>query len=320
MKEDCERGGPCADLLVRWQGDPLQGFLPLRFLAAVHARVLAGEAPELARHYPSAGGRPEWPAVWGEFLRVVEGQADALRPPLENFPQTNEVRRCAGLLGGFLEIARQHPGCALRLREIGTSAGLNLFWDRYHYTLGEHAWGDADSPVRIAADWKGGAAAFQQRPVIESRAGCDIAPVRIAEPGQQQRLESYLWPDQPDRLEQLRGAVGLALEEPARIEEARAGDWLAGELGEEPPRVARVVFHSSVWLYIPDEEQSRIEAVLEEAGARATPDAPLAWLRHEDSAERPGHMELLLRLWPGDGVEKLAHGHPHGREVRWLGG
>lgn len=317
---DTERDGPCARLFAEWQGDPLRDFLMLRFLGAVHARVLAGEAPELARHYPSVGGQPEWPGVWGAFLDVVEQQADALRPQLENFPQTNEVRRCAGLLGGFLEVARRFPGTRQRLREIGTSAGLNLFWDRYRYELGPHSWGDPASGVALSTDWSGGVAGFDQSPEIESRAGCDIAPIRIGEDAGLRRLESYVWADQPERLDHLRGAAEIARADPARIEQARAGDWLAQELAEAPDGVARIVFHSSVWLYIPDAERAQIVEHLETAGAAATPDRPVAWLRHEDSEQRPGRMELLLRTWPGGQDEKLADGHPHGRFVDWLGG
>ena len=115
---DVESRGPVARFLEDWQGDPVRGFLPLRLLGAVHERVLSGQAPELARHYPSAGGRADPEAAWQAMLRVIEEQGDALRPRLANFPQTNEVRRCAGLLGGFLEIAAR-TGLPLRLREIG---------------------------------------------------------------------------------------------------------------------------------------------------------------------------------------------------------
>ncbi|MDJ0847677.1 MAG: DUF2332 family protein [Myxococcota bacterium] len=63
--------------------------------------------------------------------------------------------RCAGLLGGFLTLARE-TALPLRLREIGCSTGLNLHWDRYHCALGAHRWGETRSPVRIAAEWEGG--------------------------------------------------------------------------------------------------------------------------------------------------------------------
>jgi hypothetical protein len=284
-------------------------------LGAVHERVLAGQAPELARFYPTLNGRPEWPAAWEAFRELVSEQREALRPRLASFPQTNEVRRCAGLLGGFLEVARE-TRLPLRLREIGASAGLNLAWDRYHYALAPHRWGDPRSPVRIEAEWHGAAAAFEERPAIESRAGCDLSPIHVTEAGEARRLEAYVWADQPERLAQLRAAIALARQDPPRIARESAADWLARELVEPAPGVATVVFHSSVWGYLGAEEQARVRALLAAAGARARRDAPLAWLSAEDEAGY-GRMTIRLWLWPGGGSRALAEGHPHGRLVRW---
>ena len=313
--EDLAAHGPVARLIEGFSEDPLRAFLPLRMLGAVHERVLAGEAPSLARFYPTANGTPEWPGVWHAFREVVAAQRDALLPRLAQFPQTNEVRRCAGLLGGFLAVARE-GGLPLRLREIGTSAGLNLGWDRYHYALGAQRWGDPRSPVQIAADWHGAAAAFEMQPVIESRAGCDLAPVRIAEPAQARLLEAYIWPDQPERLTQLRAAVALAREHPPRIERERARSWLARELGTPAEGVATVVFHSAVWAYLEPQEQAEVSELLLAAGARAHARAPFAWLSHEDEGGL-GRVTVRLRLWPGGESRALAEGHPHGRFVRW---
>ncbi len=313
--EDLQANGPIARLLEGFEDDPLRSFLALRMLGSVHERVLAGDAPALARFYPTAGGRPEWPAVWHAFRDVVSEQREALLPRLAHFPQTNEVRRCGGLLGGFLHVARA-SGLPLRLREIGTSAGLNLGWDRYHYTLGTHRWGDPRSPVRIAAQWHGPGAAFEQRPVIESRAGCDIAPVRIEDPVQARRLEAYIWADQPERLTQLRAAIAIARENPPRIEREPARVWLARELKAPVAGVATVVFHSAMWGYLDAREQADVREQLLAAGARARASAPFAWLSHEDEAGL-ARVTVRLRSWPGGESLALAEGHAHGRSVRW---
>jgi hypothetical protein len=312
---DLRADGPMARLVEDFDGDPLRGFLALRVLGAVHERALAGQAPGLARHYPTLNGRPEWPAVWEAFRDVVSAQRDSLLPRLASFPQTNEVRRCAGLLGGFLEIARD-TGLPLRLREIGASAGLNLAWHRYQYTLAPYRWGDPRSPVHIDAVWHGAAAAFEQRPAIESRAGCDLAPVRVGDTAQARRLEAYIWADQPERLTQLRAAIALAREDPPRLARESAAPWLERELREPARGVATVVYHSSVWGYLQPEEQARVGELLSQAGARANARAPLAWLSHEDEAGH-GRVTLRLRLWPGGDSRALAEGHHHGRLVRW---
>ncbi len=313
---DVERGGPVARLLSGWPGDPLRGYLPLRLLGAVHERVLAGEEPALAAFYPSAGGEPRWPGVWEAFLEVVERRADALRPRLQRFPQTNEVRRCAGLLGGFLTVAADH-GLPLRLREIGCSAGLNLCWDRYRYELGASRWGDPGSPVRLATEWVGPTQPLDAPVSVSDRAGCDIAPRRVEDDDEVRLLESFVWPDQPERLEQLRAAVEIARADLPRIEQASAGEWLARELAVGVGGACTVVFHSSMWMYLPPDEKERVREAAEGAGERATSLAPLAWLRHEDG-EIPGQIEVRLRLWPGGVDQLLAHGHPHGRRVEWL--
>jgi hypothetical protein len=315
--EDAERDGPLARFLADWEGDPVRGFLPLRLLGAVHERVLRGDAPELARYYPTAGGSADPAAAWEELLRVVDACGEELRPRLANFPQTNEVRRCTGLLGGFLEVAAR-TGLPLRLREIGCSAGLNLQWSLYRYELGAHAWG-TDSPVTLSTDWRGEAPCLDAQVSVESRAGCDLDPPRIARDADVRKLEGFVWADQPRRLAMLRGAIALGRADPPRVEAARAGDWLPGELAHAPPDCCTVVFHSSMWMYVPADEQRALTALLEEHGARADARRPLAWLRHEDGV-KAGTVEIRLRLWPGGEERLLGMGHPHGRRVEWLGG
>jgi hypothetical protein len=97
----------------------------------------------------------------------------------------------------------------------------------------------------------------------------------------------------------------------------RAGDWLARELAAPAPGVTTVVFHSVMWMYVPADERERIGRLLEEAGARATPAAPLGWLRMEGvDFER---CEIRLRVWPGGEERLLGHCHYHGAWVEWLG-
>jgi hypothetical protein len=68
-----------------------------------------------------------------------------------------------------------------------------------------------------------------------------------------------------------------------------------------------------------------MRALLEDAGARATPQAPLAWLRLEPPNRtlagrdvKPGLAELRLTRWPGGSERLLAHAGYHGRPVRPL--
>lgn len=295
-------------------GDPAKGFLAIRLLGGVHARVLAGEAPGLARFYPSAGGTPSFPAAAEALLDEITRAGDALRPWIASFPQTNEVRRSAALLCGFLVVA-DATGLPLRLLEIGASAGLNLGFEAFAYRLGPHRWGDAASAVRLESEWRGTAAGppWHARVSVAERRGCDLAPVDAHDDDACRRLEAYVWPDQPERLANLRAAIAIARSRGVRVERSGAADFLARELAAPRAGVASVVFHSVMWAYVPDAERAAITRTIEAAGARATRDAPLAWVRLEDSSPRTA---LSLRRWPDAPAERfLADAHPH---VAWL--
>jgi hypothetical protein len=71
-------------------------------------------------------------------------------------------------------------------------------------------------------------------------------------------------------------------------------------------------------MYLPEAERLALRRALEQRGARASAANPLAWLRAEDTPDRPGPIEVTLTLWPGGEERRLARGHPHGRSVEWL--
>jgi len=313
--DDLEAGGPLARLLEGWQGHPTLDALTQRVLGAVQQLALEGRAPELASQMPSLGGAPRWPDAARAFLAVIEREGAALRPRLDEQVQTNEVRRCAGLLGGFLEAARS--GLPLRLLEFGSSGGLHLFWDRYCYRLGPHRWGAPDAPVQIDAEWRGGAPALDAPVRIASRQGCDLHPLDLRDPDRVRRVESFLWCDQVDRPRLLRAAAAALPPEGAPIERGAAGDFLARELAAPRPGVATVVFHCHTWWYLPEAERERIQSSFARAGARASEAAPLFWLRSEPPSLECA--ELRLRAWPGGEDRLLARAHHHARWVEWRG-
>jgi len=303
-------------LASRFDGDPVRGFFAIRLLGGVHARVLAGEAPDLARFFPSTGGRPELPAATDALLHEITRAGEALRPWLAWFPQTNEVRRSAGLLGGFLTVAAA-TGLPLRLLEIGASAGLNLCFDAFAYSLGPHRWGDPASPVQLVVEWRGEAAGppWQAALSVAERRGCDLAPIDVRDDASCRRLEAYVWADQLDRLANLRAAIGIARARGVRVERIGAADFLARELAAARPGVATVIYHSVMWAYVPADERDRITRTIEAAGARASREAPLAWVRLEDASPRT---TVSLRLWPDAQAERvLADAHPHVAWIHW---
>lgn len=314
LADDWQAGGLLRDLLPDWPGDPVADALPLRVAGALHRLVLDGAAPAaLAEAY--AAGRPPSRALLAPAIDLLSARR---RDYLAHAPQTNEIGRSALLLGGYAAIAVR-TGLPLALREIGASAGLNLLWDRYCYRLGAdgRAWGDGASPVAIDCAWRGAPPALPPRIAVESRAGCDRAPVDLREAGARQRLLSYVWPDQPERLARLRAALALAAPDPPPVDAADAADWADAQLAAPRPGACLVLAHSIVWSYLPAATQARLHACIAAAGARACPDAPFAWLRYElpHADQAP---QLRLSLWPGGADTLLATGHPHGAWAEWM--
>jgi hypothetical protein len=92
---------------------------------------------------------------------------------------------------------------------------------------------------------------------------------------------------------------------------------MARELRALPTGHTTVLMHSVVWQYIAADEQQAIVKSIEDAGRRASVDAPLAWLRFEPP-KLGVRMQLRCRIWPGGEDRLLAHSHPHGAAVDWL--
>lgn len=311
---DARVGGITARLLAPHDHDPFGSALALRLLGAVHRLVLAGEAPGLARLYPSAGGDPSLGDPVAPFLQVLRDREPDVAAGLLEGVQTNEVGRSAVLVGGYAAIAARFD-LPLRILEIGASAGLNLRFDRYRYDTGRQVAGDPDSPVRFSGVWEGAPPLLPERFDVAERRGCDRNPIDPTTEAGRRKLLSFVWPDQPDRLAVLEAALSVASTMPVEIEQADAAEFVEAQLATPVVGVATVVVHSIVLQYLPPERRRRLRSAIDSAGARATPRAPLAWLRMEPAGDVA---DVRLTTWPGDGVDDvLGTAGFHGRPIWW---
>jgi hypothetical protein len=67
--------------------------------------------------------------------------------------------------------------------------------------------------------------------------------------------------------------------------------------------------------YLTEENRENLRRLIEDAGTRATADAPLAWLSMEPGADQA---EVHLTMWPGGERRLIAEAGLHGRDVRIL--
>ncbi|MET3449836.1 MULTISPECIES: DUF2332 domain-containing protein [unclassified Curtobacterium] len=188
---------------------------------------------------PYHEARSEFVARWDAVRQVV----------LTHATQTNEVRRCAVLLPELAKISGP-----IALLEVGASAGLCLYPDKYAYRFITESGVDELAPssgstVVLETELRGRPAPTQL-PDVVWRAGIDLNPLDVADSASLEWLETLVWPEHDERRRNLRAAASLvAAEQPLLV---------AGDLYEEFEKVAArapadatlVVFHSAVLVYL----------------------------------------------------------------------
>ncbi len=267
MATDWESGGVVADICRDWADAPTSAIVQLRLLAGIQRLVLTGRAPQLARYYPNLGGTASPERAWPDFEPVLRAQVEELRAALEIAPQTNEPGRSVPLLVGLFDAVRRSGLAAVRLLEVGASAGLNLLVDRFFIAGDGWSHGPADSPLRLPDAVVGSVSPV--RFSVVGRRGCDLAPIDAASADGRLRLTSFVWPHDQHRYERLRAALEVAATCPVTVDRARAADWLADQLAAPPePDVLTVVWHSISRQYWPTSEVATVDALLAEAGIR----------------------------------------------------
>lgn len=224
----------------------------------------------------------------------------------ERRTQTNEPRRCATLLPVLAALPQP-----LALLEVGPSAGLCLYPDRYAYRYGDHVIGN--SAVQLSCTVTGAVPLPASPPDVVWRAGLDLNPLDVRDAEDVRWLESLIWPEHTERFGILRGAVEIARADPPRLV---AGDLLADlpALAASAPRDATlVVFHSAVLAYVPEAGRAAFAETMAEVDA--------VWVSNEAPGVVPGTAVdaggaarfVLAR----DGVP-LALTGPHGHTIDWL--
>ncbi|WP_158849236.1 DUF2332 domain-containing protein [Saccharothrix deserti] len=327
--DDLARGGITARVMAGAECDR-KGTVPgLRFAGALHRLVLEGRVPTLAKHYPTAGGKPDLDTLWDDALTVLHEHTDELHNLIATtVVQTNEPGRSAPLFGGLqtaTHLAATEAGrratFPIRLLEVGASGGLNLRPHRIAYDVDGEKFGDVGSPFTLDPQWTG-------RPSVDishnlrlvRRAGCDLNPVDVTRESGRLHLASFVWGDQPARFARLQEALELAQLDPVPVQRATGPEWLADQLARPERDVLTVVWHSVVWQYVSPADRAMGRAILADAAARATRMAPLALLVFEPRRTHTAgkyEFQLLLKLWPAGISLRLGTGVGHGIPFTW---
>lgn len=316
LSEHWDSSTPLGQAMATYTGDigPAGHSLPLRIAAGLHALVLSGKDATLKAVYPPAETDPD--RLRRAVLKALADHTEFLLDWTRLPPQTNEMRRSAALIAmGHVALSRFNR--PIILSELGASGGLNLLWDRYAVEIAQQRFGAADPLVTFTPDWTGPLPPLQT-PHIVARAGVDLNPLAPRDPTDRLRMSSYLWADQPSRMDMLAAAA------PHQVHSVHKGDaieWLEHRLDSAAKGHLHIIQHTVAWQYFPHTAQTRGRSLIEAAGARATEDSPLAWMSMETDGDTTGKVgaALTLRLWPGDITLDLGRADFHGRWIKWDG-
>jgi hypothetical protein len=226
--------------------------------------------------------------------------------------QTNEVGRCAVLLP-VLAALRQ----PLALLEVGTSAGLCLYPDRYAYRYHHldtcHSVGTGEPVLECAANRMASPVGL---PEVVWRAGLDLNPLDVTDAADVAWLDALIWPEHAHRRARLRSAAAVAAAELPLLVRGDLVDDLPALAAQAPGGATLVVFHTSVLYQVrPPRREAFVELVRRLPGHWISVEAPDV-LPYDALPEPPdGALHNVLAL---DGTPR-AWTRGHGQAISWFG-
>jgi hypothetical protein len=252
------------------------------------------------------------PADGRQLRDRVLGDADRLRATmLTRSTQTNEPARCTGLLPALALL--EGP---LALVEVGASAGLCLYPDRYGYEYDGRPVGPRRS-VHLRCTTTGPVPLPDRLPEVVARIGIDLNPLDVTDAEDLAWLRSLLWPGpaEAERLARLDAAAAVAAQEPVTFLTGDLVERLPDALALLPSGATPVVLHTAVLPYLTDAHRA---AFVERVRA-----APVHWLAQEGAGMVPGTGTPFKGGWGPYFVlsldeRPLARTAPHGGSLDWL--
>ncbi|MFD1374040.1 DUF2332 domain-containing protein [Actinoplanes sichuanensis] len=238
-------------------------------------------------------------ARWAEIAPNLRGRAT----------QTNEPGRCAVLLPVLLRLPQP-----LALLEVGASAGLGLYPDRYSYRYGDRRLGTG-GPV-LECDLTG-VEAPDRLPEVVWRAGLDLNPLRVTDSDDVAWLDALIWPEHEHRRARLTTAAAIAAADPPHLIRGDLVDDLPALVAQAPAGATLVIFHTSVLYQVPDDRRQAFEELVQTLpGHRISVEAP-GVVPFGDLPPAPD--DTLHNVVALDGVP-LAWARGHGQAMSWFAG
>ncbi len=298
---------------------------PNHFQAAVHYLVRDLDDHPLRAVYDGISDADPGVLVAAFFQEHRDEIARLIRT---HHVQTNEVGRVSAISPALAHVAAAVDK-PLSLVDVGTSAGLNLLFDRYRveYTTpdGATSVGPDDAAVVVEATLDAGRPIFGH-PHVAWRCGVDRSPVDVRDPDAARWLRALVWPDHPVRGQRLEAAIAEAQSQDLDLRQADAVEGVQQALVDAPAETVPVVLTTWSYFYFDKQTRADFEAAIVEV------DRPAAWVSMEmldavpdlNPGEPPdvdGEVSVMGMVTAG--IDTLApratlgFTHPHGERLTW---
>ncbi|MGV2941265.1 DUF2332 domain-containing protein [Mesobacillus sp. LC4] len=252
------------------EGQPV----PNLYFGAVHYLLMRGYNHPLAGFYPSLTEKPipaeEAFPFFVDFCRTYS--VEIIELIKSKIVQTNEVRRCSYLYPIFSRISHltQKP---LALIEIGTSAGLQLFVDKYSYTYGTvENFGSSHSEVHLRSEVRGDKSILD--PLhhfdVATRTGVDLHINDVRNPEDYLWLKALIWPEHFERRKLFEKAASYVSNQTLRLIEGDGVEMLRSLASDIPGDQVICVFHTHVANQMSVDTKEKLLEYIKEIGKRRT--------------------------------------------------
>lgn len=278
---------------------------PNLLFAAVQYLLMDRPDSALAAFYPSVVEQAIPPEGVGPLFRefVLDNEEEIVALGNSRYTQTNECRRCVALL----PLVMKAPFDRFHLVDIGTSAGLNLGLDRYHYRFDDLEWGPS-SPVTLHTESRGVEFPLHDIEVV-SRTGLDLNPIDPSDEEAGRWLDALIWPEHHERRDRLRRALGVVSDMPIEMVAGDALRTLPRVLASLPADEPAVVMNSFAMAQLDPEGRAQIEEIADRAREqRLVFRAIMELFDASDDWAR-------LVIDDGSGLETVGQAHPHGEWI-----
>lgn len=287
---------------------------PNLLLGAVHYLLLSGREHELIAYYPSIVVEPMESSISIKYFKdfCMQYEYEIIQLLESKLVQTNEVRRCSYLYPSFCHIY-QITKKPITLIEIGTSAGLQLLWDKYSYSYkSNQKYGSKQSTLEIRAEVRGNRLPLllEYSPPVNRRIGLDLHVNNLNDPEDYLWLKALIWPEHKERNLYFEKAAHCLKSQPLELIE---GDGIA-ILPDIVPSVSQdstiCIFHTHVANQISAEAKKRLSEQVRLIGTKRD-----VFHLYNNMWDLDLHLDYYVN--GNEYSETIAETDGHGRWFKW---